>query len=114
MNTYKNKKQNQIASFRSDDESLSIIKMKRVGSIKQALRPGLKSTNSSASDVANNNESKMSSNGVSILGNTGPSQITSGQLKPDFHLPKSISSFLKKGSSTLTRQKKDKQVRLRH
>ena len=81
--------------------------MKRVGSIKQALKPSLKS-NSNHSDVANNNsDSKMS-----ILGNSGlPSQIN-GHSKPDFHLPKSISSFLKKG--TLTRKKdKSNQVSLR-
>ena len=77
--------------------------MKRVGSIKQALKPSLKSNSSNnhstaPSDVANNNESKMS-----ILGNSGPTQINGP--KPAFH--KSISSFLKKG--TLTR-KKDKNV----
>ena len=86
-------------------EFLTITKMKRVGSIKQALKPSLKSSNS---DVTNNNESssKMQSSGVSILGNNSAVRQSNG--KPDFHLPKSISSFLKKGSNTLTRNKKDK------
>ena len=93
------------------------LKMKRVGSIKQALRPSLKS-NSANNDAVNNNESKnmnsttttSNSNaggGLSILGNFGPPQ-SNGQNKPDFHLPKSISSFLKAGKGTLTRNKKDK------
>ena len=97
------------------------LKMKRVGSIKQALRPSLKS-NSANNDAVNNNESKnMNSttttsnsnsnsgggSGLSILGNFGPPQ-SNGHNKPDFHLPKSISSFLKAGKGTLTRNKKDK------
>ena len=94
--------------------------MKRVGSIKQALRPSLKS-NSANNDAVNNNESnKMNSSndrrqstsnlsaGLSILGNFGAPQSNDGQSKPDFHLPKSISSFLKAGKGTLTRNKKDK------
>ena len=86
-------------------------KMKRVGSIKQALKA--KSNTSINNDAANNNESKMSSSGVSILGTTSSSRSPqhAGQIhKPDFHLPKSISSFLKKG--TLTRNKKDKVVQV--
>ena len=77
--------------------------MKRVGSIKQALKPSLKSS----SDAANNNESKMnnSPNRTSILGNVEP-KSNGYSNKPDFHIPKSISSFLKKG--TLSRNKKDK------
>ena len=77
--------------------------MKRVGSIKQALKPSLKSS----SDAANNNESKMnnSPNRTSILGNVEP-KSNGFSNKPDFHIPKSISSFLKKG--TLSRNKKDK------
>ena len=91
-------------------------KMKRVGSIKQALKPSIKS-NSATSDAVNNNESKVndskmnnssitsSPNRMSILGNVEP-RSNGLSSKPDFHLPKSISSFLKKG--TLTRNKKDK------
>ena len=88
--------------------------MKRVGSIKQALKPSIKS-NSATSDAVNNNESKVndskmnnsisSPNRMSILGNDEP-RSNGLSSKPDFHLPKSISSFLKKG--TLTRNKKDK------
>ena len=89
-------------------------KMKRVGSIKQALKPSLKSSSShnhssSSSDATNNNESTKMQSGVSILGNAA-ANVSNGSghhSKPDFHLPKSISSFLKKGSNTLTR-KKDK------
>ena len=88
--------------------------MKRVGSIKQALKPSLKSSSShnhssSSSDATNNNESTKMQSGVSILGNAA-ANVSNGSghhSKPDFHLPKSISSFLKKGSNTLTR-KKDK------
>ncbi len=87
--------------------------MKRVGSFKQALKPSSKSSKSTNNDVVNNNEStKMnasSSNGVSILGNANLPRFN-GQSKPDFHLPKSISSFLKKG--TLTRNKKDKNAQV--
>ena len=91
-----------------------LTKMKRVGSIKQALKPSLKSSSShnhssSSSDATNNNESTKMQSGVSILGNAA-ANVSNGSghhSKPDFHLPKSISSFLKKGSNTLTR-KKDK------
>ena len=79
--------------------------MKRVGSFKQALKPSLKSNRT---DAVNNNESKMnntSANRMSILGNV-EHKSNGFTSKPDFHLPKSISSFLKKG--TLTRNKKDK------
>ena len=91
--------------------------MKRVGSIKQALRPSLKS-NSANNDAVNNNESnkmdsssdnrRQSTSNLSILGNYGPPKSNASQSKPDFHLPKSISSFLKAGKGTLTRNKKDK------
>ena len=99
------------------------VKMKRVGSIKQALRPSSKS-NKQENDAVNNNESHVNgatnnsskmnsslsssvSNGLSILGNFGPPKQNEGS-KPDFHLPKSISSFLKAGKGTLTRNKKEK------
>ena len=101
------------------------VKMKRVGSIKQALRPSSKS-NKQENDAVNNNESHVNgatnnsskmnsslsssvSNGLSILGNFGPPKQNEGS-KPDFHLPKSISSFLKAGKGTLTRNKKEKSV----
>ena len=95
-------------------EFLTKKRMKRVGSIKQALKPSLKQSSSShnhssSSDVTNNNESTKMQSGVSILGNSA-ANVSNGSghhSKPDFHLPKSISSFLKKGSNTLTR-KKDK------
>merc|ERR1711962_366906 len=70
--------------------------------------------------VNNNESNKMNSSndrrqstsnlsaGLSILGNFGAPQSNAGQSKPDFHLPKSISSFLKAGKGTLTRNKKDK------
>ena len=122
-------------------------KMKRVGSIKQALRPSLKSNNNSRqNDSVNNNENKMnnsSSNNslnhsggpdvtykstsavvyntntagspiVSILGNNSTGLNSNGLSKPDFHLPKSITSFLKKGTGTLTRNKKSKANEVRN
>mgnify|MGYP001185971872 CR=1 FL=1 len=101
------------------------VKMKRVGSIKQALRPSKETkSNGANNDAVNNNESHVNgarnnsskmnssfsssvSNGLSILGNFGPPKQNEGS-KPDFHLPKSISSFLKAGKGTLTRNKKEK------
>ena len=101
------------------------VKMKRVGSIKQALRPTKETkSNGANNDAVNNNESHVNgarnnsskmnssfsssvSNGLSILGNFGPPKQNEGS-KPDFHLPKSISSFLKAGKGTLTRNKKEK------
>jgi hypothetical protein len=93
--------------------------MKRVGSIKQAFKPNNTLVGKASSNPDNNNESKMSNHGVSssILGNSdNNASININGIKPDFHLPKSISSFLKKGTSTLGRNKKDKtnQVCMHH
>ncbi len=54
-------------------------------------------------------------NSLSILGNSGVNSSGAGSSlsKPDFHFPKSISSFLKKGTSTLTRKKSDKTAMVR-
>ena len=102
------------------------VKMKRVGSIKQALRPTKETkSNGANNDAVNNNESHVNgatnnsskmnssfsssvSNGLSILGNFGPPKSNGQSGKPDFHLPKSISSILKAGKGTLTRNKKEK------
>ena len=102
--------------------------MKRVGSIKQALRPTKETkSNGANNDAVNNNESHVNgtsnnsskmnssfsssvSNGLSILGNFGPPKSNGQSGKPDFHLPKSISSILKAGKGTLTRNKKEKSI----
>ena len=104
------------------------VKMKRVGSIKQALRPTKETkSNGANNDAVNNNESHVNgatnnsskmnssfsssvSNGLSILGNFGPPKSNGQSGKPDFHLPKSISSILKAGKGTLTRNKKEKSI----
>lgn len=61
----------------------------------------------------NNTPSNTVNNSVSILGNSGLPK-NHHLSKPDFHLmPKSISSFLKKGTGTLGRNKKEKNLQVR-
>ena len=91
--------------------------MKRVGSIKQAFRSQQqsKSVEPPQQDSVNNNDNmaKMSENqnqvnSLSILGNSANNNSGGGSSssgKAEFHFPKSISSFLKKGTNTLTRKK---------